>query len=168
MPKIRDQISISRVARARSAVGRGIRYRLGHGGTDPRFEFPTKTGYCDCSGFISWVLGLNRAPKPGRNWWIETTNIYRDATSGKQFSTFVQLPHPVPGCLVVYPDYKMLGVRREGHIGVVTRVSGGRIITVDCSAFAGGKVKEAIRELDRTELWVSRGAIFCTLREDLG
>lgn len=155
----------NRVRRARSAIGRGIRYRLGHGGVHVRDELPTRTGYCDCSGFIAWVLGISRVPKPGRQWWLETTNIYRDATSGKR-STFVQIPHPVPGCLVVYPDRKVLGVHREGHIGVVTRVLDGRIWTVDCSASDGGKTKEAIRELDRTRLWTSRKSIYVLLRED--
>lgn len=156
----------SRVRRARSAVGRGIRYRLGHGGTHPHDELPTRTGYCDCSGFIAWVIGINRAPKPERPWWVETTNIYRDATSGKRSSTFVRLPSPVPGCFVVYPDRTFFGIRRQGHIGVVTRVDGGRIYTVDCSAHSGGTTREAIREMDRTRLWITNGAIFVALRQD--
>lgn len=164
---ITKTISFQRIHRARQAVGRGIRYRLGHGGTHPQDPLPTRTGFCDCSGFIAWVLGINRAPKPERPWWLETTNIYRDATSGKPFSTFVQLPAPEAGCLVVYPDRRVLGIRREGHIGLVTRVERGRIITVDCSASSGGKTQEAIREMDRTALWTSNGAIFVALKQDL-
>lgn len=165
---IRPEVARTRVIRALEVCGRGIRYRLGHGGTHPRDEFPTRDGWCDCSGFIAWLLGLNRMPKPGRPWWIETTNIYRDAMSGKAHSTFVRLSGPQAGCLVVYPDKFVLGKKvREGHIGLVVSDDGARFETIDCAADKGGKTLESIRRRDRTALWLNRGAIFVALRQDL-
>ena len=156
----------ARVARARSAVGRGIRYKLGHGGTHPEDELPTRDGYADCSGYIAWVLGINRAPKAERPFWIETTNIVRDAT-GKHLA-FVEITKPIPGCVVVYGDRKVLGVHREGHVGLVTEVlSGGRFMVVDCSISKGGKTREAIREWDRSALFLSRKARFVLLKQDV-
>jgi cell wall-associated NlpC family hydrolase len=160
-------IANGRVARAMSAVGRGIRYRLGHGGTKPDDPLPTRTGYCDCSGFIAWVLNLNRAPKTDRPFWIETTNIVNDALGARK--AFIRLHAPERGCLVVYPDRKVMGRRSEGHVGLVTEVGeGGRLTVIDCSSSKGGKVKEAIREWDRTALFVPRKAICVTLKQDLG
>jgi LysM repeat protein len=48
------------LARARSAVNKGIRYKLGFGGTNPTSPLPTADHLCDCSGFVCWVLGLAR------------------------------------------------------------------------------------------------------------
>lgn len=166
MRKIPLKIAESRIARARLAVGKGIRYRLGHGGTNPTLDLPTKTGYCDCSGFIAWVLILNRAPKPERPFWIETTNIARDALGAHK--AFVRLLRPEPGCLVVYGDRKVFGRHKEGHIGLVTEVSSaGRLTVIDCSSSQGGKVSESIREWDRTALFLGQKAIYVALRQDL-
>lgn len=167
MRKIPLKISNARIERALKAVGKGIRYRLGHGGTNPTLDLPTKTGYCDCSGFIAWVLVLNRAPKTERPFWIETTNIVRDAT-GKRLA-FVKLPRAEPGCLVVYGDRKVLGVHREGHVALVTEVnSAGRPTSmIDCSSSQGGKTKESIREWDRSSLFLGQNAIYVTLKQDI-
>lgn len=133
----------SRVDRAKSAIGKVKAYRLGKGGFNPNAPHPGDS--CDCSGFVSWVIGLSRMPKPSRPWWIETTNIFRDAT-GRQ-STFVPCD-PFPGCLIVYPDRKVKiwksGVLRlaskQGHVAVVAEVGadGKPLRIVDCSARADG------------------------------
>lgn len=164
---IKPEVSAARVARARSAVGKGVLYKLGHGGTDPKAPLPSKTKYCDCSGFIAWVIGLNRAPKPSRPWWIETTNICVDAKSGKPSSIFVKLSAPEPGCLVAYPDRIVAGKVRQGHVALVSAFQGNRFMCIDCGAGNGGKTVEAIRERDLTDLFNSKGAIFVALRQDL-
>lgn len=144
---------------------------MGHGGLHPEDGFPTKNGFCDCSGFVSWVIGVSRFQgDKDKPWsrsipWIETTLIYNDATGPQRM--FKQIPSPVPGCFVVYPDRKVLKVHVEGHIALVTRVNGTQFDVIDCSSSKGGKVKEAIREWDRTALFMSRNAIFVVLKEDL-
>lgn len=174
--EIRPEVSSARIARARSAVGRGVLYKLGHGGTDPSTPLPSKTRYCDCSGFISWVLGIRRSPKPSRQWWIETTMICNDAKSGKANSTFVKLGSPEPGCLVAYPDRRVTRVGndgavrttvRQGHVALVTSITNGRITCIDCGAGQGGTTVEAIRERDLTDLFDAKGGIYIALRQDL-
>lgn len=151
------------MVRARSAVGRGIRYKLGEGGFRPLDALPTRTGLCDCSGFAAWVLGIDRwqgrhrKPWSSRIPWIETTAIVRDAT-GPQL-LFVQLPEPVPGCLVVYGD--RLG--RQGHVGIVDNVrSATDFDVVDCASRRG----DAIQRRDAS-LFLRRRAIYVTLGQDV-
>ena len=161
-----------RVGRAFTSIGRGTRYRMGNGGFHPQDSVPTRNGFCDCSGWLAWVLGMSRYQgDKGKSFsnnfpWVETSAIYRDAKRDNY--VFVEIPVPVPGCVVVYPDHKVLGVRREGHTGLVIEVlSNGKIMTIDCSSSNGGKTKESIRYLDRTSLWKSKKAIFCVLKEDV-
>ena len=149
-----------RVARARSAVGSGIRYGLGHGGKNPYEDLPTNDGFCDCSGFIAWAIGLARAPKPQRNWWIETSRVFQDA-NGPQ-TAFRRLPGPKKGALLVYPDRRILRRMRQGHIALITDVKDGAIQIVDCSS---NGTPNAIRERDGGFM-IARGAIVCTLQED--
>lgn len=151
--------NLLRVARARSAIGRGTVYRLGRGGFDPRAPHPGPE--CDCSGFAAWTLGMSRRPKLGRLWWIETTNIVRDATGRRR--VFTQIPGPVPGCLVVYGDRG----GRQGHVGVVTRVSSQfSFDIVDCSSGSWRHGLDAIRERSG-RFMVDSGAIFVALRQDM-
>lgn len=145
------------VNRAMSATGHNITYKLGKGGFFPKDALPTRTGTCDCSGFVSWVLGLSRIPKSTRLWWIETTNIYNDAT-GRQ-RVFKELPAPVPGCVVVFPDRKIGNRKREGHVGIVESVrSYNNYSVIDCTrrgiTVQGGDYFRANR------------AIFCILKDD--
>lgn len=171
MVVLKAGIANQRLFRARSAVGKGIRYRLGSGGFKPHDILPTRNGYCDCSGYASWVLEISRyQADKDKAWskslpWIETTAIYNDATGPQRL--FVHIPSPVPGCLVVYPDSKVLGVRRSGHVAVVSRVNGKLWECIDCSASKGGKSIEAIREWDRQALFEARGGIFVVLKQDL-
>lgn len=137
------------------AIGHGVVYKLGRGGFNKRN--PSNPGWdggrSDCSGFVSWVLMIKRAPKLIRPFWIETTAIYQDAI-GKQ-RTFKQIPNPIPGCVVVFPDR----VGREGHIGIVSEVSNGAVYhVVDCAS-------KGITEHSGA-YFVHHNAIFCVLKED--
>lgn len=157
MQKPNEAIMRARLARARSAIGAPIRYKLGHGGFDPGHPLPSKDGLCDCSGFVAWVLGISRRPKPSRLWWIESTNVWRDA-NGRQ-SAFVKLDEPVPGCIVVYPD----SGGRQGHIAVYSgrdaRSKAPRV--VECSAGADG-IREGLQRA-----FVRGDTVYCVLRQDL-
>lgn len=121
----------SRIARAMHAARHcRMRYQMGAGGkqTDIARPCPSITGACDCSGFVAWVLGIARGPRAISPTWIETTNIWRDATGAQR--SFARLAAPRPGCLLVYPDQGT----RQGHVALVTDIRGGRWYGVDCSA----------------------------------
>lgn len=154
--KIKPEIASRRIARARSAIGLGIDYKLGHGGIRPSVSTPTTTSGCDCSGFVAWCLEMSRKPKITRLWWIETTNIYRDAI-GKQ-KVFIRLIQPEPGCVVVYPD----SGGRQGHTGIITAVrSNTDFDVVDCASR-----KPAISERSG-KFFIQKSAIFVALKQDL-
>ena len=145
------------MARARKGIGRGVAYKLGRGGFNAKHpnEVGWDKGLSDCSGYVSWVLMLKRAPKLIRPFWIETTAVWRDAT-GKQ-RTFQQINKPVPGCIVVFPDRN----GREGHIGIVAEVYGGAgYDVVDCTG-------KGIREHPGTYFRGRSDTIFCVLKEDM-
>ena len=138
--------------RARTALSHDITYKMGHGGNYPGHPLPTDDQECDCSGFVAWCLSLGRAPKHGRTWWIETTAVWEDAT-GKQ-TVFVKIPHPVPGCCVVYPDHE----GHQGHIGIVANPALPYTV-VDCSAS-----KDGIAEHLQTAFAKNPKTVFCVLR----
>lgn len=153
-----------RVERAKSAIPLVEGYRLGQGGFDPKAPSPGR--FCDCSGFVAWVLGLSRRPKPSRMWWIETTNVWRDASG--RMSVFVPCD-PTPGCVIVYPDNRkrigLLTRTSQGHMAIVSAVdSRGRPSRiVDCSASKNG-----VRERREAGVFTSRDDwLCCTLRQDL-
>ena len=157
MKKPNQWIMRARLARARSAVGAPIRYGLGRGGFDPTHPLPTKDGRCDCSGFVAWVLGMSRKPKLTRPWWIESTNVWRDA-NGRQ-SVFVKLDGPVPGCVVVVPDKN----GHEGHIGIYAGADGRTRAprVVDCSLGRDGIAEHRQHAFARSD------AVYCVLRQDM-
>lgn len=132
-----DATALERAAgRAKSAVDLGIKYKLGKGGfkkSQPRRPRPDDAGHCDCSGFVSWVVEVQRDPTNPMGDWLETTRMVRDATSAQKL--FVAIPTPVPGCIVAYPDVN----GHEGHTGVVTRAD--PLSGVDCSAGQNGIVE---------------------------
>jgi hypothetical protein len=120
------------VERARSAVGKGIRYGLGKGGYRPNDPLPARVGprsaddptrarWCDCSGFIAWCCGVSRH----RAWsdfaaWFSTDSIYTDAGGAQRH--FVEVAHGAveAGDLLVYPDWRDdAGKLRQGHVAVV-------------------------------------------------
>lgn len=167
-PVTRDQLDFGklkdRASRARSFVGYLCRYGLGRGGFS--VKNPIQKGQCDCSGFASAMLGMSRWQEElDKPWssaipWIETTAIYNDAKGAQLL--FVEVAEPVAGCLVVYPDRKVAGIRRQGHVGVVDLVESR---SIDC---ASGRFARAIQFRD-TSFWLDkkRGGIVVCLKEDL-
>lgn len=131
----------SRIARGMAAARNcRLRYQMGAGGkkTDIDRACPSSTGACDCSGFVAWILGIARGPRRDAPVWIETTNIWRDATGRKE--SFVPLATAKPGCLLVYPDQGT----RQGHVALLTTIKGGRWYGVDCSAGRAARTGQAL------------------------
>lgn len=105
------------IARAQSAVGQGIRYRLGKGGMNSGSPTPAAGGGCDCSGFVAWCLGFSRKLDEAfyRNFnggWFETTAVWNDI--GSSVGIFDEVTKR-PGAVIVYPDAE----GHQGHIGVL-------------------------------------------------
>lgn len=143
------------LARARSALGRGIRYRLGAGGMDPRSESPADANNeCDCSGFVCWALGISRQTDHplyvGFNGgWINTDAMVHDAGSPTGF--FTRLAEPRVGSIIVYGAKPPS--RRVGHVGIVTALEHGggveRVASVlHCSHGNHARTAEALGETD--------------------
>jgi cell wall-associated NlpC family hydrolase len=149
------------VGRALSVVGQA-RYKLGRGGRKPRALVPWDVeGFCDCSGFASWVHGLDRYQpevRPGGSDWISTTSIYDDATGEHRMFRAVPVEEALPGDLVVYPSRYKKGVRIGiGHVGViVARLRDGwdGLEVVDCAARRGPAIAHR-----SGELWARRGIV---------
>jgi hypothetical protein len=105
------------IARAHSAVGQGIRYKLGKGGMNPGSPTPAAGGGCDCSGFVAWCLGFSRKLDEAfyRNFnggWFETTAVWTDI--GSSVGLFDEVTKR-PGAVIVYPDAD----GGQGHIGIL-------------------------------------------------
>ncbi len=165
-PELPDVLKL-RVARARSATLKGIRYKLARGGYHPGADLPGRAGDpatddgigCDCSGFVAWCLGLRRGPLPHPPpAWIETSQVYRDATGPQRL--FRRLAEPVAGCVVVYPD----AGGDQGHIGIVTETAP-ELRGVDCSSSRSRRTGQAITERGLA-FFRDRGAIFALLVTD--
>lgn len=162
-----------RVTRARSALNRGIRYKLGKGGFDPAqgspADFDSRTGFnlCDCSGYVAWVIEISRKPKKTRPFWVETSAMCFDANNAKR--AFMRIDKPVPGCIVAYPDRG----GREGHTAIVTgsafNTDGSvrSISGIDCSSGQSKRLGQAITERDLSFFLTRPGCTFMVLREDL-
>jgi hypothetical protein len=169
MKDIKPEIAQARIERARSAVEKGIVYRLGKGGFNSANDSPGwDHGQCDCSGFVSWVLQTRRSPKKGRNFWIETTAIAHDVREGE--TMFVECD-PQPGCLCVYGD----SGGHQGHIGVVTSatLNGDRDVIalrgIDCSMGSYRQTGDAVQERDLTKVFgLNARTIYCCLKQDVG
>lgn len=146
-----------RISRARSVVGRGIKYKLGKGGFDPSTPSPANAaGTCDCSGFASWIMGITRKPSALFGRWIETTNIVRDATGDQDL--FLMLEDPRPGSFAVYPDHD----GKQGHVALVTGVD--PLMGIDCSSSRSKRTGEAIHE--RSLAFMAKRAIFVVPKSD--
>lgn len=141
--------------RARSALGRGIRYRLGAGGMNPRSESPADANNeCDCSGFVCWAFGISRQTDHPlyvrfNGGWINTNAMVHDAGSPTGF--FTRLAEPRVGSIIVYGAKPPS--RRVGHVGIVTAVKtdGGvaRVARVlHCSHGNHARTAEALGETD--------------------
>lgn len=116
--------------------------------------------FCDCSGYVTWALGLPRAPsQDARTGWIWTNSIYADAA--KTDSDFTRIRDdrtPLscrPGALLVYPAPND---EEPGHIGIVSEVDAQgrprRVLhcssTLMIDAARAGRPLSAIAETDAT------------------
>ncbi len=137
------------IARAKSAIGKGIRYKLGGGGMKPDAALPDAgSGICDCSGFVCWVLELprlnNQAFYKRYGGWINTDSMEDDilSTSG----IFNQLSQPTVGCIVVYGAGSKIG-----HVGIVSEVKDGQMTKViHCSSGNDRTFADSIQETKPT------------------
>lgn len=163
------------LARARAAVGRGVRYGLGKGGYHPEDDLPARPSlhrkrgmllprralWCDCSGFVAWCLGRSRKPSKDFPWWLSTDSIWSDAKRGGRLFSLVGPAAVAPGDLVVYPDRRDdAGNHHEGHVGIVAEVrrAHGVIVgmqIVDCSSSQDG-----VTERDGRFFLLHAGAAF--------
>ena len=136
------------VARARSAVAGGCIYKLGKGGFRPTNLAPwDKQMQCDCSGFVSWALGVSR--KTDNPWyvaynggWFETSAIVRDALSTYGVFTEVARYDALPGDVLVWGD----SGGAQGHVGIVS----GPTTIIHCSKGNYTTTGDAIRETATT------------------
>ena len=158
----------ARVQRARAAIGHGITYQMGAGGLHADDPLPTRTKVCDCTGFASWVLYLDRdlgATDKAKRFgyaWIETTLIHKDILGPQKL--FVEIEGPVAGCVVCWGDT----ANESGHIGLVSVVHpDGGYDVIDCSSVSSRKYGEAIREHKDTYFHAHPGVVYGALREDL-
>jgi hypothetical protein len=143
------------VSRARSATGKGTKYKLGYGGFDPNASHPAQNGLCDCSGFAAYCLGISRDQlnTPGyEERWIETTRVYGDAKGDHDL--FRQVEKARPGDVIVYPDK----AGKQGHIGIISAVTatGKPAKIIHCNA----STADAIVEESAKTFWSARGAIY--------
>lgn len=77
---------------------------------------------CDCSGFVTWALGIARDGAPWTGGWIDTNNMYADALGAKKL--FRQVDRAVPGTIIVYPKPEGRGAEGPpGHVGIVTEAN---------------------------------------------
>jgi cell wall-associated NlpC family hydrolase len=142
------------LARARSMVGKKTKYKLGSGGILPGATSPVNVnGECDCSGFISWALGMSRKTDHPtyvqfNGGWINTDAIVQDADHDTGFFSRINLPRV--GALVVYPARKKSGKTIVGHVGIIDSVAAnGAIRVIHCSS-TNSKKGDAIQETDDT------------------
>lgn len=132
------------ILRARSVVNCKLKYKLGSGGMNPDLKLPSNDNFCDCSGFVCWVLGLSRKTSipfyKQFGGWIFTDSMVSDVNSSA--GIFERLHSPQPGCIVVYGAGKNIG-----HVGIVSEVSGGAMKKViHCSSGNSKKFNAAIQE----------------------
>jgi hypothetical protein len=150
------------LARARSQVGLGIRYKMG-GGTSkasPHTCADAKNN-CDCSSFVCWALGIDKngeypylrppgsKPEPGGDWY-GTDQIWDDAVN-LGLGLFQKIATPVAGCVVVFPTtWKAGKAQPAGHCGIVSAVDPGGTVTrvLHCSSGNFKATGDAIQETD--------------------
>lgn len=112
-------------------------YELGAGGMHPDVPVPWNLNHkCDCSGFVSWCLGVSRFSKHPfykqfNGGWINTDAIAADMKNPA--GIFYQIKNPVEGAIMVFPSNKPLGIN-FGHVGIVTAVREKEILVTHCHA----------------------------------
>ena len=138
------------LARARSQISQGVRYKLGKGGMNPAASSPVNLErQCDCSGFVARCLGISRMTTHPlyvkfNGGWINTDAVVHDANEVTGF--FERLAAPEPGAMIVFPSP---GANKVGHIGIVSAVVQGAVTKViHCSAGNDRAFGDAIQETD--------------------
>jgi hypothetical protein len=144
--------------RARKAVAESrAKYQLGRGGFSPVAPLPEdRDGFCDCSGFVAWCLGVPRHIKDALTEWIETSAIVRDARSPDGLFTRVKAAEA--GDLIVYGDQG----NGQGHVGVISEVTDNGLArkVIHCGSAASRRTGRAIEESSSMpSYFYSRGAI---------
>ena len=134
------------VDKARSVINKGIRYKLGSGGMNPKLILPTSNKLCDCSGFVCWVLSLSRQTEipfyKKFGGWIYTDSMVEDVNSSS--GIFEKITVPEVGCIVVYGA----GIK-IGHVGFVSKVVDGHMAkVVHCSSGNDKHYNDSIQETD--------------------
>ena len=132
------------VLRARSVVNSSLLYKFGSGGMFPKDSIPSRDKFCDCSGFVCWVLHLSRKTDipfyKQFGGWIFTDSMEDDVH--RSSGIFEKLQFPEPGCIVVYGSGKKIG-----HVGLVSEVSENVMKRViHCSRGNSNKFHSAIQE----------------------
>ena len=145
------------VERALRAVGT-CTYSLGKGGRHPEADSPGDgEGRCDCSGYASWALGLDRKSGAIDGGWISTDSIVRDARGPRRMFREVPIGDAKPGDLVVYPGRFVAGRRVGiGHVGVI--VEPGPTILACRVAHCAASGKVAVRVSDGRP-WARSGIV---------
>jgi flagellum-specific peptidoglycan hydrolase FlgJ len=152
------------LARARKALGRRTVYDLGAGGMDPTRGLDR---LCDCSGFVAWAIGIPRQLPPKSGGWLDTDAYH--AGGGAVFPgllSAVAAGKAQPGDIVVYPDYKQNGKRRQGHMGIVSQVDaqGKPSRVIHCSVSNSNR-GDAVQETPPTA-WNAHAATSRVMRVD--
>lgn len=128
---------VEHVARARSALALGVRYKLGAGGMDPLSVTPANAaGQCDCSGFVCWVLGISRVTddpfyiRTSRDriagklvGWISTASMVADGRSPDGMFDLIPDDQAQPGDVWTFGPN---AGRTYGHTGIISAVIGGK------------------------------------------
>lgn len=157
------------IARGRSACGKKTIYSLGKGGMYPDLDHPSNNQkQCDCSGFVSWCLGVSRYVQHGHPWehrflepWISTTSIFEDAKNGEPDSVFKKVDIAQPGDVIVYPDHD----GGQGHVGLISEAREGvPIKVIHCSNGNFKNLGDAIQETTVADYWKKNGAIFARVQ----
>src|SRR5436853_1328477 len=131
--------------RARASIGHDTQYKLGKGGFDSAAPL---TSQCDCSGFVAWCIGVPRELPPRSNKWLQTDTFWAGGPPvGEKLFTSVPVSEAAPGDLIVYPD----SGGSQGHIGIITAVSGGAVThVIHCSTSNWKNEGDAIQETAST------------------
>lgn len=151
------------LARARAAIKRPVTYTLGlPGRVIPKGATTAPLpAECDCSGFVAYCENRERFVKTeSGNIWFDTWFIHYDASRPGEW--FEACP-PELGCLIVWPDRRVSGRKREGHIGIVSEVIDGKVSKVIHCAASHPKGR-AVQETG-PEVFTKNGAICCRWRE---
>ncbi|HEX6100484.1 MAG TPA: hypothetical protein VF432_29485 [Thermoanaerobaculia bacterium] len=148
--------------RARSQIGRGIRYKLGKGTfRASRHSCADANNQSDCSAFLCWALGLDKVgnypwlatpgkPRDPDGEWYGTDNIVNDALNAN-VGHFTRIATPLVGSIVVFPTrWKNGKASPPGHCGIITelKANGEAKRVIHCSSSNFKTTGDAVQETD--------------------